>query len=93
MAGRAASFGADGVLLQNEGRWALAIDAEAIEVPLTIQRMPPDERRLVELASVVGPEFPLGAVAAIAADPARGGLEVVLERLRRRELIEPTGTY
>ena len=68
----------DGVIEQTGHGWELAIDAEAVEVPPTIQsllatrleRMPADERRLLELASVVGPEFALGAVAEIAAIPA-----------------------
>ncbi|MGA9278790.1 ATP-binding protein, partial [Ilumatobacter sp.] len=91
----------DGVIVESDGRWELTIDAEAVEVPPTIhgllsarlERMPVDERRLVELASVVGPEFPLGAVAAISTSSDVGGLLPTLERLRRNELVEPTGTY
>ncbi len=91
----------DGVIEQTTDGWHLTIDAEAVEVPPTIQsllsarldRMPADERRVVELASVVGPEFALGAVAAIAEGSDSGGLRLSLERLRRRELIESTGTY
>jgi class 3 adenylate cyclase/tetratricopeptide (TPR) repeat protein len=91
----------DNVIVETDGRWELAIDADAVEVPPTIQsllsarieRMPDDERRLVELASVVGPDFPLGAVASISAPADAGRLMPTLERLRRKELVEPTGTY
>ena len=55
--------------------------------------MPADERRLVELASVVGPEFALGAVAAIAEPGAATDLRLTFERLRRRELVESSGAY
>ncbi len=41
---------------------------------------------------MVGPEFALGAVAAISDEPA-GELRLSLERLRRRELVESTGMY
>ncbi len=91
----------DGVIVELDGRWELTIDAEAVEVPPTIhgllsarlERMPVDERRLIELASVVGPDFPLGAVAAISTSGDVGALLPTLERLRRKELIEPIGTY
>ncbi len=92
----------DGVIERGDDGWQLTIDADAVEVPPTIQsllaarldRMPEAERRLVELASVVGPEFPVGAVAAIAPS----GQDVValrrtLDVLRRRELVEATTTY
>lgn len=91
----------DGVIDQTADGWQLTIDAEAVEVPPTIHsllaarldRMSADERRLVELASVVGPEFALGGVAAIADVSDTGELRPTLERLRRRELIESTGNY
>lgn len=90
----------DRVIVETDHGWQLRIDADAIDVPPTIQsmlstrieRLPDDERRLVELASVVGSEFPLGVVASIGStEPGR--LLPVLERLRRRELVEPTGNY
>ena len=91
----------DGVIVQVGDRWDLAVDAEAIEVPPTIQsllatrveRLPHAERRVLELASVVGPEFPLGALAALLPDTGGDDLDVVIERLRRKEQVEPTGTY
>ncbi len=91
----------DGVIHERDGRWELAIDPEAIEVPPTIQsllasrveRMPADERRVVEMAAIVGSEFARGAVAALLPAAERAGLDAILERLRRKEIIDPTGTY
>lgn len=91
----------DGVIARGPGGWALTIDAEAVEVPPTIQsllstrveRMPVDERRLVELAAVVGPDFARGAVAAIADGWTSSQVDDVFRRLERKELIEATGSY
>ncbi|MEP6626128.1 MAG: AAA family ATPase, partial [Acidimicrobiia bacterium] len=84
---------------RDDGTWELAIDAEAVEVPPTIQsllaarveRLPADELRVLELASVVGAEFSVGALRELSAD--KLPIPTVLERLRRKELVEPTGTY
>ena len=90
----------DGVIQRrDDGAWDLAIDAEAVEVPPTIQsllatrveRLPADELRVLELASVVGAEFSVGALHALGGDEL--ALPAALERLRRKELVEPTGTY
>jgi predicted ATPase len=82
----------------DNGRWELTIDADAVEVPPTIQsllaarveRLPDDERSLLEFASVIGAEFSLGALREIAG---RASIESRLEGMRRKELVEPTGTY
>ena len=84
---------------RDDGAWELAIDAEAIEVPPTIQsllatrveRLPAEELRVLELASVVGAEFSVGALRELAGDDI--AVPPVLERLRRKELVEPTGSY
>ncbi len=91
----------DDVIVETPNGWELTIDADAVDVPPTIQsllssrieRLPADERRLVELASVVGPDFPLGAVAAIGRPADTSSLMPTLERLRRKDLVESTGTY
>lgn len=91
----------DGVLRREGGGWVLTVDAEAIEVPPTIQsllaarmdRLGTDERTVVELASMVGKEFYKGAVAELAPPAIGETLDSCLERLRRKELVEPTGTY
>ncbi|HMQ26374.1 MAG TPA: adenylate/guanylate cyclase domain-containing protein, partial [Acidimicrobiales bacterium] len=90
----------DGVLVRADDGWDLTVDLEAVEVPPTIQsllatrveRLPPEERRLIELAAVVGPEFALGAVAALAGLPAEA-VAATLEGLRRKDVVESTGTY
>ncbi len=91
----------DWVIVRDGDRYALTIDADAVEVPPTIQsllaarveRLPVQERRLVELASVVGSEFPLGALTALAPDLDPDTVGALVEQLRRKELVDPTGTY
>lgn len=91
----------DGVVVRTEDGWKMTVDAEAVEVPPTIQsllaarveRMPPADRRFVELASVVGSEFPRGAVRALVEPAMPADIEATIERLRRRDVIEPTGSY
>jgi class 3 adenylate cyclase len=91
----------DGVLARDGDRWRLTIDADAIEVPPTIlsllasrvERLPDDERQVVELASVIGTEFDRGTLEAIADADVAGRLGVVIDRLRRKDLIEPSGQW
>ena len=91
----------DGVLARDGDRWRLTIDADAIEVPPTIlsllasrvERLPDDERQVVELASVIGTEFDRGTLDAIADAEVAGRLGVVIDRLRRKDLIEPSGQW
>ena len=91
----------DGVLRRDGEAWTVTVDVEAIEVPPTIQsllaarmdRLRNDERAVVELASVVGKEFYRGALQELASIQVREQLDACLESLRRKELIEPVGTY
>ena len=91
----------DRVIVEGAQGWELAIDAEAIEVPPTIQsllssrieRLPGNERRMLERASVVGTDFPLGAVATLTPQGDAGRLIPIVERLRRKELVDATGSY
>ena len=70
-----------------------------MEVPPTIQsllaarveRLPADERQVLELASVIGAEFSLGALRELAGPQV--AVPSLLEAMRRKELVEPTGTY
>ena len=90
----------DGCAPPANGSWVATVDVEAIEVPPTIQsllsarvdRLKQHERMVLELASVVGKEFYRGAVAMLAPESLRFGLDEHLESLRRKELVEPTGT-
>ncbi len=90
----------DGVLVAEPVGWRLTIDADAIAIPPTIhallasrlERLSAPDRRVLEIASVVGTDFSLGAVCALAE---RGAAVVKssLDRLRRLELAQPSGTY
>jgi len=89
----------DGVLVAQAAGWRLTIDVDAIEIPPTIQallasrleRLDPADRRVLEIAAVVGGEFPLGAVRALSGQ--RPTIELSLNRLRRLEVVEPSGSY
>ena len=89
----------DQVIRERDGTWELTIDAEAVDVPPTIQsllgarveRLPVAERQLLELAAVVGAEFNVGALRELA--PAGAPIPMLLEAMRRKELVEPTGAY
>ena len=91
----------DGVLARTGDRWYLTIDVEAIEVPPTIlsllasrvERLPDDERQVVELASVIGTEFDRGLLGSIAGPDVSGRLGALIDRLRRKDLVEPSGTW
>jgi class 3 adenylate cyclase/tetratricopeptide (TPR) repeat protein len=90
----------DGVLQTGGDGWELRVAAAAIDVPPTIQallaarldRLAPDERLVLERASVWGTEFPLGALVALLPS---GALHpsTVLEQLWRKDLVEGAGTY
>lgn len=91
----------DGVLRQDGAAWRTTIDVDAITVPPTIQsllaarveRLTVDERTVLECAAVVGREFYRGAVAALVAPAVRRDLDLHLERLRQKEMVEPAGAY
>lgn len=91
----------DGVLARDGDHWRLTIDADAIEVPPTIlsllasrvERLPDDERHVVELASVIGTEFDRGTLDALADTAVARGHGAAIERLRRKDLIEPSGQW
>lgn len=91
----------EGVLRRSDGAWAMTVDVDAIQVPPTIQsllsarvdRLDPAERTVLELASVVGKEFYRGAVHHLAPAAVRVSLDAHLESLRRKEFVEPAGTY
>lgn len=90
----------DGVLVTTADGWRLTVDADAIAVPPTIQallasrleRLNGADRRVLEVAAVVGTDFSPGAVAALAGLDGRG-MASALNRLRRLDLAQPSGTY
>ena len=91
----------DGVLRRDGDEWRPTIEVDAITVPPTIQsllaarveRLPTDERTVLECAAVVGREFYRGAVADLVPSRLRRDVPGLLERLRQKEMVEPEGTY
>jgi predicted ATPase len=89
-------------LLQREGEeWVAGGAVTTVEVPPTIQallaarieRLRTDERSVVERAAVIGKQFYRGAVADLVAPPVRREIDGHLEALRRKDMVEPEGTY
>jgi class 3 adenylate cyclase/ketosteroid isomerase-like protein/tetratricopeptide (TPR) repeat protein len=86
----------DGALRREGERWVLAVELAALEMPPTIQallaarieRLRPDERLVLERASVVGRRFSRAAVTHLLPREAQADLDARLEALRRSELIE-----
>jgi class 3 adenylate cyclase/tetratricopeptide (TPR) repeat protein len=87
----------DGLLERSNGRWTPTHDLSRITVPPTIQallaarldRLAPEERAVLERASVVGKVFWQSAVAELTEEPGRSQLGSQLLNLVRRELIRP----
>ena len=90
----------DGVLVERPAGWRLTIDVDAIAIPPTIhallasrlERLEPTDRRVLEIASVIGSDFSPDTVRALSGSAAPG-VELSLNRLRRRELLQPSGAY
>ncbi len=90
----------DGVLVEQPTGWRLTIDVDAIAIPPTIhallasrlERLDATDRRVLEIASVVGTDFSVGMVRALAGTGA-DGVKRSLDRLRGLELAEPSGSY
>lgn len=90
----------DGVLVRETAGWRLTIDADAITIPPTIQallasrleRLDASDRRVLEIASVIGTDFSLAAACALD-DRGAKRIKASLDRLRRLELAHPTGSY
>ncbi len=92
---------ADGALKREGDRWTAGVEVARLEMPPTIQallaarieRLRPEERAVLERASIVGRQFSRAAVTHLLPREA-GDLDARLEALRRSELIEPdTGWY
>ncbi|HXJ65088.1 MAG TPA: adenylate/guanylate cyclase domain-containing protein [Actinomycetota bacterium] len=87
----------DGRLTEEGGRWVAAGDLADLAVPPTVSalltarldRLSPEERRVVERAAVEGKEFHAASVAALLDESERPALPEHLRTLIRRELIRP----
>jgi adenylate cyclase len=88
---------ADGVLARDGDRWTCRADGTSVEVPVTLQalllsrldRLPPDERRLIQEASVLGPVFDESLLRTVATDPL--AVEARLDRLLDWGLLREIG--
>ena len=87
-------------LAGERGRYRLTQPVQTIQVPPTVQamlaaridRLSPEDKRLLQIASVVGKDVPwplLQAIADLADDALRGGLD----RLQAAEFVYETGLY
>jgi class 3 adenylate cyclase/ketosteroid isomerase-like protein len=91
----------EGVIRREADRWVTVGDTNTVEVPPTIQallatrieRLRDDERSVVERAAVIGKQFYRGAVAELVTPLVRTGIDGHLEALRRKDMVEPEGTY
>jgi predicted ATPase/class 3 adenylate cyclase len=91
----------DGVLVQEgDGRWSAVAGLRDLEVPPSIHallaarldRLKTEERWVLEPASVVGLEFPRGAIDELVEDDLKAQVGVRLSALVARELIHPAVT-
>jgi class 3 adenylate cyclase/tetratricopeptide (TPR) repeat protein len=88
----------DGLLRRSDGRWVASGRLSQVRAPPTIQallaarldRLDPEERAVVERASVEGKVFHQGAVAVLTPEAARPRVGAHLQGLVRKELVRPT---
>ena len=91
----------DGALRREDQAWVAGEELASAEVPATIhallasriERLDSEERSVVERAAVIGKEFYRGAVAELVAPPVKPRIDGHLEALRRKDMVEPEGTY
>ena len=91
----------EGAIRREEQEWVAGADLANVEVPPTIhallasriERLGSEERSVVERAAVIGKEFYRGAVAELVAPPVKPRIDGHLEALRRKDMVEPEGTY
>jgi len=88
-----------GELVCEDDRWVAAGDLTRISIPPSIHallatrldQLTPEERDVVQRASVIGEQFSHGALLALCSEPTRATLDDLLEALVRKELIRPNG--
>ena len=87
-------------LVGERGRYRLTQPVQAIQVPPTVQvmlaaridRLPPEDKRLLQIASVVGKDLPFAVLQPIADRP-DDALRRGLDRLQAAEFLYETGLY
>jgi len=88
------------VLTGERGNYRLAIPIESTQVPATVQavlsaridRLPPEEKRLLQSAAVIGKDVPFSLLHAIADQPEEK-LRVALTRLQAAEFLYETSLF
>jgi hypothetical protein len=87
----------EAILVQKDGQWVATVDLSTVQVPAAISallasrldRLSPDERRVVEAAAVVGEVFDHSAVAALVPEESGARLDVHLDRLLLKDVVRP----
>ena len=85
----------EGVLLREDGGWRIAGDPGVVPMPASItallsarlDRLPRDERLVVERAAVLGEVFSVEALGALVDEGQAGDLEPLLRSLSKKELV------
>ena len=85
----------EGVLVRQRHGWRVAKDPRGLPLPPTItallvarlDRLPPDERLLIERAAVIGEAFSTDALEALVDPGEAGDVERLLRELERKELV------
>jgi class 3 adenylate cyclase/tetratricopeptide (TPR) repeat protein len=88
------------VLTGERGTYRLARDSTAIQVPATVQailaaridRLPPDDKRLLQTAAVIGKDVPWGLLEAVAKE-SEAALRASLARLQAAEFLYETRLF
>jgi class 3 adenylate cyclase/predicted ATPase len=89
-----------GVLVGERGAYSLAKALPTIQVPATVQavlaaridRLPPDAKRLLQTAAVIGSEVPLSVLQAVATLP-EAALQAALAQLQAAEFLYETRLF
>jgi tetratricopeptide (TPR) repeat protein len=90
----------DGVLAGKRGAYRLATTVEQVQVPATVRailaaridRLPAEDKNLLQMASIIGKDVPVAVLAAVAAEPA-DVLFAGLARLQAAEFLYETRMY
>jgi class 3 adenylate cyclase/ketosteroid isomerase-like protein len=91
----------DDGLVDERGQVRVPVGGWATLVPPTIsallsariERLRFEERAVIERAAVIGKQFYLGAVAELVGPPIQTQIDAHLDALRRKEMVEPEGSY
>jgi len=89
-----------GALAGEQGAYRLTRPVEDIRIPATVQavlaaridRLPPEEKHLLQTASVIGKDVPFALLQALS-DPSDGDLRANVSRLQAAELLYPVSLH